>query len=146
MGGHRDTPEAALLAEAISLAAMAHGGQTDKAGEPYILHPLRVMLACATLETRIAAVLHDAVEDTDLALSDLARFGDQVVGAVDALTHREGEAYFDYIARAKENPIACEVKRADLWDNYLNPERQATLRPELRDRYAKAWAMLTEAT
>jgi (p)ppGpp synthase/HD superfamily hydrolase len=141
--GDRDTPEAAMLAEAISLAALAHGGQTDKAGEPYLLHPLRVMLACKTLETRLAAVLHDTVEDTDITLEDIAaRFPLAVVAAVDALTCREGETYFEYIGRARENPIAREVKMADLRDNYLNPERQATLRPDLRERYAKAMSLL----
>lgn len=144
--GHRHTPEAELLGKAIALAATAHGGQTDRAGEPYILHPIRVMLACSTLETRIAAVLHDVVEDTALTFSDLWRAGipTNVVEAVEALSRREGEDYFAFVERARANPIARFVKMADLRDNYLNPERAASLRPELRERYEKAWRILTE--
>jgi GTP diphosphokinase / guanosine-3',5'-bis(diphosphate) 3'-diphosphatase len=59
------------LETAIALAAAAHAGQTDKAGQPYILHPLRVMLCMQTNAERMVAVLHDVVEDTPLTLADL---------------------------------------------------------------------------
>lgn len=146
MGKHRHTEEAALLGRAIAMAATAHGGQTDKAGEPYILHPLRVMLACSTLHERLAAVLHDVFEDTDMHPMALVtnQIPDEVFEALRALTHNDGEPYFEYVARAKANPIARAVKRADVWDNYLNPARAKSLRPELRERYEKAWAMLEE--
>ena len=48
------------LERAIALAAKAHEGQVDKAGAPYVLHPLRMMLRVATTEERITAVLHDS--------------------------------------------------------------------------------------
>ena len=41
------------LERAIAIAAEGHAGQVDKAGEPYILHPLRVMLSCATQDERV---------------------------------------------------------------------------------------------
>jgi len=64
----RDTTIVSTLERAVAIAAQAHAGQRDKAGEPYILHPLRVMLRMATDELQIVAVLHDVLEDG--ALSD----------------------------------------------------------------------------
>lgn len=112
------------LTLAIGIAADAHDGQTDKASEPYILHPLRVMLAQRTIEARIAAVLHDVVEDCDVGLGDiLALFGEDVRAAVDALTKRKGEEYGAYLDRVAANPIARDVKIADLRDN-MDPARR----------------------
>ena len=51
------------LEKAIKIAAEAHTGQVDKGGNPYILHPLRVMLSLNTEEERVVGVLHDVVED-----------------------------------------------------------------------------------
>ena len=51
------------LEKAIKIAVEAHTGQLDKGGNPYILHPLRVMLSLETEEERIVGVLHDVVED-----------------------------------------------------------------------------------
>jgi len=101
------------------IAAEAHAGQTDKAGAAYILHPLRVMLRLPSLEEKIAAVLHDVVEDTPWTLEGLreAGFSEAVVSAVDALTRRTGETYEDFVARAATHPIGRTVKRADLEDN-----------------------------
>jgi (p)ppGpp synthase/HD superfamily hydrolase len=48
-----------MLERAIAIAAEAHAGDIDKAGAPYIPHPLRAMLAVASLEEKIVAVLHD---------------------------------------------------------------------------------------
>lgn len=106
------------LNDAIILAATAHRGQSDKGGAPYILHPLRVMLACATEEQQIAAVLHDTIEDCAVSLDTVRdRFGTAVADAVDALTRREGEAYEAFVERCAADPIARVVKLADLADN-----------------------------
>ena len=80
------------LEEAIAIAARAHAGQVDKARQPYILHPLKVMLRLQATDERIAAVLHDVVEDTPITLDDLraAGFSPAVITAVDALTKRPG--------------------------------------------------------
>jgi hypothetical protein len=138
------------LSVAIRWAAMAHDGQTDKAGQPYILHPLRVMLAQTTANARVAAVLHDVVEDSALfGLGDiLGHFGTDVHEAVDALTRREGEDYFAYIGRCYDNPIARQVKIADLNDNMdtrrVPPgllEHDARLR-----KYDRALLILTDQT
>jgi (p)ppGpp synthase/HD superfamily hydrolase len=107
------------LNKAISLAHIAHDGQVDKGGSPYIGHPLRVMNNVETVEEKIVAVLHDAVEDSDLTLEDLrvARFSDFIVGAIAAITKAEGEKRNDYLRRVMDNPLALRVKIADMIDN-----------------------------
>jgi guanosine-3',5'-bis(diphosphate) 3'-pyrophosphohydrolase len=108
-----------LLALAIAIATKAHDGQFDKAGKPYISHPLTVMAQMDTLESKIVAVLHDAIEDSDLKITDLVQqgFPDFIVKAIAAITKLDGEAYEDYILRVKSNAIARKVKIADLTHN-----------------------------
>lgn len=108
-----------MLEKALLLAAKAHTGQVDKGGAPYILHPIRVMLACEGEQAKIVALLHDTLEDTALTAADLRRegFPEEIVQAVLCLTRRRDEDYMDYIARVSKNPLAAEVKRADLQDN-----------------------------
>lgn len=137
------------LENAISIAAQAHAGQLDKAGAPFILHPLRVMLRVDGDEERMAAVLHDVVEDSPWTLGDLRAegFSEAVLAAVDCLTRREGEVYLDFCRRAAANEIARRVKLADIDDN-LDPQRVAALPQEhhsLADRYGKARAILLGA-
>jgi (p)ppGpp synthase/HD superfamily hydrolase len=108
------------LEHAIAIAAEGHAGQVDKAGEPYILHPLRVMLSCATEDERIVGVLHDVVEDCPGWTFERLRqegFSDTVLAALDSVTNREGEAYEAFVERAAANPIGRRVKLADLRDN-----------------------------
>lgn len=108
------------LEQAIQVAAEAHKGQTDKAGEPYILHPLRVMLRGRTEAERIVGVLHDVVEDSkDWSLHRLSNlFRSELVAAVSTLTKREGEPYEAFIARiASASVLARRVKIFDLQDN-----------------------------
>ena len=108
-----------LLALALDLARRAHHGQVDKAGAAYLEHPLRVMTAMRTDTEKMVAVLHDAVEDSELTLQDLIRHGlpGDVVDAVDAITKRPGEPYASYLGRVKANPVALRVKVADMTDN-----------------------------
>jgi len=126
------------LERAIAIAAEAHGGVLDKGGQPYILHPLRVLLSVGTIEERIAAALHDVVEDSDWTLERLHQegFSEPVVVAVDALTRRKGEEYMDFVRRAGANPIARRVKLADLADN-MNPNRIASPSPRDAERMRK---------
>lgn len=109
----------ATLERAIEIAASAHAGQRDKGGSPYVLHPLRVMLHVTTDNERIAAVLHDVVEDTDVTLEQLRSegFEQAVIDAVAALTKKPGESRLEAAARARANPIARVVKLADNADN-----------------------------
>jgi (p)ppGpp synthase/HD superfamily hydrolase len=138
----------ATLERAIAIAAEAHRGQTDKAGEPYILHPMRVMLRVRGETERIVAMLHDVVEDGGPAWS-LERlreegFAAEVVEAVERLTKREGEPYEALIERAAAHPIARRVKLADLEDNMhlariADPEEKDRARVE---RYRRAYERL----
>jgi (p)ppGpp synthase/HD superfamily hydrolase len=107
------------LERAVEIAAKAHAGQIDKAGAPYILHPLRVMLRMRTTEERIVAVLHDVVEDTEWTLDGLRGegFSDEVIDAVASVTKGDGETYEEFIERAAQNAIGRRVKRAGLIEN-----------------------------
>jgi hypothetical protein len=108
------------LERAIVIATEGHSGVKDKGGEPYILHPLRLMLSLPSPEERIVAVLHDVVEDCrEWTLERLGAegFSDRVIAALDSVTKREGEDYSAFIVRAAADPIGRRVKLADLRDN-----------------------------
>ena len=109
----------ATLESAIQLAAEAHAGQQDKAGKPYILHPIRVMLSVSTSDEQIAAILHDTVEDTAVTYEQLseAGFSAEIISAVKALTKLDGESRVEAARRAVKHPIARQVKLADVKDN-----------------------------
>ena len=106
------------LEKAIAIASNAHAGQVDKAGKPYILHPIRVMMAQKSNEAMIVGVLHDIVEDTTITLDNLIQmqFSNEIVEAIDCLTKKD-EDYNQYLERVKHNTLATQVKLADLADN-----------------------------
>ena len=110
-----------LLERAIEIALIKHKGQIDKAGQPYILHPIRLMLKMQTEEEMIIAVLHDAVEDSDLTFDDLRNegFTKNIIEALDCVTIRKNvnESYDQFISRILQNKLAIKVKIADLEDN-----------------------------
>jgi (p)ppGpp synthase/HD superfamily hydrolase len=137
------------LDDAIAIARMAHSGQTDKAGRPYIEHPLRVMRRVDGEYERMAAVLHDVLEDTAITADDLRSAGcpEAVIAAVQALTKRPEESLAQSMARAAADPIAAAVKHADIADN-SDPARLALLDPatadRLRGKYAESIRLLDE--
>ncbi len=141
----------ATIEKALQIAARAHEGQVDKHGQPYILHPLRVMDAVEGEQARIVAILHDVIEDTSITADDLRRegFGQDALEAMDRLTHRKGEPYADYVIRCKGHDIARRVKLADLEDNsrlsraILRPDR---IEPDIERvrKYLLAYKFLTE--
>src|SRR5215468_10412999 len=122
-------PASPTLEDAIALAAGWHRGQRypSLTGEPFILHPLRVMLQVNSDDARIVAVLHDVLEDTACSVVDLRRAGyaERVIEALDRMTRRDCEAYEPYIERIAEDPLARQVKLADLKDNLANNRRLA---------------------
>jgi (p)ppGpp synthase/HD superfamily hydrolase len=134
------------LSRATALAAAAHAGQVDKSGKAYILHPIRVMQRCQPHGdiAQIAAVLHDVVEDTWVTLDHLREleFPPEAIEAVDALSHRDGERYFDYIERCSANQVAALVKLADLEDNSDPVRRFGRDFDALLRRYEKARAVI----
>lgn len=138
----------ATLEDAIAIAAEAHKGQIDKAGAPYILHPLRMMMRMKTESEMMTAILHDVVEDTKWTIEKLRKkgFSEEVLEAVECVTNRSGESYEQFIERAEKNPIARRVKIADLEDN-MNILRIGELKPKDLERLAKyhnSWTVLTK--
>src|SRR4051794_9322629 len=136
------------LEDAIALAVEAHRGQKEKAGQPYILHVLRVMFRLETEYEQMAGALHDLVEDTPYTLDDLRRLGypDPVIVAVDCLTRREDESYEQFVERAGAHPIARHVKLADLEDN-MDVRRLPAVTERDRerlDRYIRTRARIRE--
>lgn len=117
------------LTMAIDFATHCHCGQNRKfSGEPYIVHPLRVLQlvqeAGLSLNHQIAAVLHDVVEDTDVTPTDIeARFNRQVRIWVEALTKPQSsnlsKAKRDlrYLQNLQQCPPAQSIKLADIIAN-----------------------------
>ena len=83
------------------------------------MHPVRVAMRCKNQKARIAALLHDTIEDTSVTVEELRGqgFPEDILAAVQAVTKREGESYELFIRRAAGNAIGREVKMADLEDN-----------------------------
>ncbi len=137
------------LEKAIEIALKAHAGQTDKAGAPYVLHPLRMMLRMNNEVEMMAAVLHDVVEDgPGWTFERLAQEGipPAVIEAVGYLTKQPAEEsdYERFIRRAATHPVARRVKLADLEDNM---DLRRIAKPADRDfaridKYRNAHALL----
>lgn len=107
-----------LVRKAFKIAYKAHEGQVDKAGMPYILHPIEVAEQMGSEYEQCVALLHDVVEDTDVSFEDLEKeFPAKIVEGVRYLTRPEDMSYMDYVRRAKSHPIARKVKMADLRHN-----------------------------
>lgn len=137
-----------MINKAIIIATTAHEGQVDKAGEPYILHPLRVMLSLKSQNERVCGVLHDVIEDTNVTFEYLAKegFSEEILDALKALTKKEDEKYDDFIDRVLENRVACYVKLADLEDNMdLSRIENPSIKDFKRiDKYKKAKEKIIE--
>ena len=123
---------------ALELAVEKHKNQTDKAGNPYILHPLHVMENVNSKEGKIVAILHDIIEDTDITEDYLLKIGlsKRIVDAVVALTRSEDIDYQEYIKNLSSNPLAKEVKLADLEHN-MDLKRLPTLEEKDLERNRK---------
>lgn len=108
-----------MTKKALKLCFNAHKDQLDKSGLPYVFHPFHLADQMNDENTTIVALLHDIVEDTDYTLKDLREMGfnEEVLGAIELMTHGDDVPYMDYVAKIKENPIAKKVKLADLRHN-----------------------------
>lgn len=106
---------------AYNIALQAHNGQFRRDGKTeYITHPMAVesLLQNESVEIRIVALLHDVLEDTKVKENDLRSiFSSNIVDAIVALTHYDGETYDEYLSRVKSNKIACKVKICDMLHN-----------------------------
>ena len=108
-----------MTKKAMALCYQAHRDQLDKSGLPYVFHPFHLAEQMDSEVAIVTALLHDVVEDTDFTLEQLkdAGFPREVLEALALLTHDPALPYLDYVARIKENPIARQVKLADLRHN-----------------------------
>jgi len=130
--------------KAAFIAKLAHDG-TGKLykGKPYFERHVEevatlVKATGATDAQVTVAYLHDVVEDTEVTLDGLRLFFDDViVEAVDAITKREDETYFEYIDRVRKNDLAVFVKSADLMVNLGNAPP-----PKLAAKYKIALEMI----
>lgn len=138
---------------AYELARRAHAGQLDKAGQPYLLHPVMVAAGVRGHGTTamVAALLHDVVEDAGVTPQKIrAQFGDAVADAVALLTHEAGVPYQDYVRRVAEsgNAAAILVKLSDLTQN-MNLARLPQAGPQdverVRRKYLPAMQTLLAA-
>jgi (p)ppGpp synthase/HD superfamily hydrolase len=137
-----------LIEKSLSIALQAHAGQTDKAGQPYILHPLRLMAKMDSEEEMAVALRHDTIEDSPHTAKTLLDAGIplNIVDAVQSLTKSYGENYDQFIQRVLKNKLAVKVKKADIADN-LDVLRLKTLTDADLERvrkYHKAYKILDE--
>lgn len=137
-----------ILDRAKEIAKAAHEGQVDKAGKPYIEHPMRVMKMGKTVEEKITGVLHDVVEDSEWTFEMLEKEGipKDVMDALRCVTKlSEDEDYDHFIARVKTNPLAIKVKLNDLKDNMdITRLDQVTEKDLARlNKYIRAYKQLT---
>ncbi len=107
-----------LTNKAMQIAYMAHHGQTDCNGIPYVFHPYHLAEQMDDEISCCVALLHDVAEDTEVTLDELGKdFPQEIIEALKLLTHEKDTDYFDYVRRIKDNPIAKKVKLADLAHN-----------------------------
>ncbi|MDZ5564607.1 hypothetical protein [Enterococcus cecorum] len=137
-----------LYQQALAIAEDAHKGQVDKAGVTYIQHPLYVASLVEGELAKTIALLHDVVEDSAWTLEDLRMEGlpEEVVQAVGILTKNRDESYEEYLMYVKQNPLARQVKLADLQHN-SDLSRLTTITEIDRKRaekYRQAIAFLSE--
>jgi len=142
------------LQKAIELAAKAHAGQYRDNGEPFILHPMRVMMSVDTLEEKTIAILHDVVEDTGTTIENIKTIlelreydANKILHTLKLLTRYvdQGETYEQYIMVIVKNDKATKIKLADLKDNLnmLSYEKAGDLQVKRFKKHHRAYKELT---
>ena len=132
------------LQRAIEIALEAHKGALDKGGNPYILHPLRLMLQMDSEEEMIVAILHDVVEDSEKwSFNKLQAegFSKKIINILRSITkENENEDYEKFIDRSIRDKIGRKVKIADISDNLdISRLKEVTDKDILRiNKYKKA--------
>ncbi len=134
--------------KACEMAKAAHEGQRDKSGQAYIDHPMTVASFVSGYDAKVAAVLHDVLEDTDVTEHQIREtFGDLMADTLLILTHKDDETYLDYIQRVSKHPLASKVKLADLRHNMdfsrYGGHIPAMAYERMAKKYRPAWKILT---
>lgn len=115
------------IEETLRIALDAHRGQKDLDGKPVILHIMAVGAAGKNEVEQKVGILHDIIEDTDMTRDDLQKSGvdEEVLEAVDLLTHKDDDTYEEYIRNLVEsgNETAMMVKLHDLDHNQERASR-----------------------
>jgi (p)ppGpp synthase/HD superfamily hydrolase len=130
-------------AEADALAQRAHGEERNHSGVRYIDHVRRVADGLKTDPDGYAvpaALLHDTVEKSDMSWDDLRAAGadDRLLEVIDALTEREGEPEYSYLARAADDPLALRIKRVDIADKLNGPLGESLSEEDRRRAHDRA--------
>lgn len=137
-----------LTKKAMKLCFDAHRDQVDKTGIPYVFHPIHLAEQMTDELSTVCALLHDVVEDSDYTFADLEAMGfpRRVIEVLTLLTHEKGVPYMDYVRLIAQDPVAKQVKIADLRHNsdlsrLDSVDEKAIARAK---KYAKAMKILTE--
>ena len=134
--------------DVLKFAYEKHKGQFDKAGVPYILHPLHVALQMETEDEKIVALLHDTLEDTDATIEDFKGLGlsEEIISNIKLLTRSKDMSYMEYIKIISTDKLAKKVKLKDLEhnldDSRFKGDKNKT--ESLMKRYKKAYEFLKE--
>ena len=147
--------------ETLRIAIEAHEGQKDLDGKPAVLHPVAVGLMGSNDAETKTGFLHDVVEDSELTLDELRGRGvdEDVLAALELLTHAKTEDYFDYVRRivVSGNTTAIHVKINDLRHNLERGLRtyaqavedgdneKAERLARINDKHRKALCLLEDA-
>ena len=129
----------------MNIAYNAHMNQFDKAGVPYIYHPIHLAEQMDSETECIVALLHDVVEDTEVTFEQLEKdFSKEVIEAIRLVTHDKDVEYKEYIKELSKNPIAKKVKIADLLHNSDESRlEKITIKDVVRrEKYKKALEFL----
>ncbi|MBE0494262.1 MAG: bifunctional (p)ppGpp synthetase/guanosine-3',5'-bis(diphosphate) 3'-pyrophosphohydrolase [Thiomicrospira sp.] len=148
---------------AFEFGALAHAGQTRKAGGAYIWHPVAVAEILAEIqldhESLIAAILHDVIEDTPYTKQDIVdRFGERVADMIDGVTklgklafntpqEAQAENFRKMMLAMSRDIRVILIKLADRLHNMrtlgvMRPEKQRRIARETLDIYAPIAARL----
>ena len=133
--------------KACGIMFNAHKDDLDKGGYPYVFHPFYLATQMDDENSTVVALLHDVIEDhaDKYSLTDLKKEGfcDEVIQALELLTHDETVPYMEYIKAISQNGIAKKVKLADLKHN-TDTRRVGGKKPGKYETYLEAIKYLSE--
>lgn len=136
-----------LTRKAMIIAYDAHLNQVDKAGVPYIYHPIHLAEQMDSETECIVALLHDVVEDTKVTFLELEKeFSKEVILALKLLTRDKKIDYFEYIENLKNNNLARKVKIVDINHNLDETRLDEITEKDVkrREKYQKALEILND--